>query len=172
MNSNFLRIPEPSGPETQLLKAAATLPQLSPELRQRVLADCSRQLVVGKAIRTGQQTAMLLSSVVGIAVFVWLLLPGTAPPAAQGRRAAFPAAEIDYRLPLEGSSPATAVGLPVPAPSLGNLAATNSVPAGTPAQPAAPQQNAPQQNAPPQPAPAPQPLTAPASPSAPIPANP
>ncbi|MFM7057975.1 MAG: hypothetical protein ACKO2P_13735, partial [Planctomycetota bacterium] len=73
MNSDFLRIPEPSGPETELLKSAATLPQLSPQLRQRVLAACNRQLVVGKALRTGQQLAVLASSAAGVAVLIWLL---------------------------------------------------------------------------------------------------
>ena len=135
MNSDFLRIPEPSGPETQLLRSAAPLPTLSPQLRQRVLAGCSRQLVVGKAIRAGQQLATVAASVAGVAVLIWLLLPGTASQPAPTTTSGPPA---DTLLQPPGLPPGSSLGLPTPAPSLGNIAATDAAPSTPAAPPKAP----------------------------------
>ncbi|MEY3456966.1 MAG: hypothetical protein RL215_123 [Planctomycetota bacterium] len=67
MNPQFLRLPEPGGPERDLLRSAGEFPTLSPQLRERVLAVCHRQLVVGRLIRGGQRAllaALLLAGVV------------------------------------------------------------------------------------------------------------
>ncbi|MFM7059000.1 MAG: rhodanese-like domain-containing protein, partial [Planctomycetota bacterium] len=95
---------------------------------ENVLAACNRQLVVGKALRTGQQLAVLASSAAGVAVLIWLLLPGTAPPATRSG----PATQTDSLLSSPGIPPGAALSLPSPAPSLGNMAATNAAPAAPP----------------------------------------
>jgi hypothetical protein len=135
MNSDFLRIPEPSGPETQLLQSAAPLPTLSPELRQRVLTGCSRQIVVGKAIRASQQLAAVAASV---AVLCWLFLPGRIEERSHPETSGAP---TDTLLQAPGLPPGTSLGLPAPpGTSLGNIAATDaaqSTPAAPPKPPTA-----------------------------------
>ncbi|MFM8478111.1 MAG: hypothetical protein ACKOEO_20185 [Planctomycetaceae bacterium] len=148
MNSDFLRIPEPSGPETQLLRSAAPLPTLSPELRQRVLTGCSRQIVVGKAIRAGQQFATVAASVAGVAVLIWLFLPGTTPQTGRNTTADSPA---DSLLQAPGLPPGSSLSLPTPAPSLGNIAATDASPSTPLSPPKAPQAQPPQPPTPVQP---------------------
>jgi hypothetical protein len=85
MNPQFLRLPEPSGPESELLRSAAELPQLSPELRKRVMAACHRQLVTGRLIRAGQRTvlaAVLLAGLIaGWRYWQRPVEPVAAPPA-------------------------------------------------------------------------------------------
>ncbi|MEY3175174.1 MAG: hypothetical protein RLZZ436_3088 [Planctomycetota bacterium] len=124
MNSDFLRIPEPSGPEAELLRSAASLPQLSPELRLNVLAECSRQLVIGRTIRATRTAAVVLSSVGGIAALVWILLPGSAPPPSTDA----PPATAPVPVQTTTSSPGNSLSLPLepPSTSLGNSTAAPS----------------------------------------------
>ena len=48
MSDPFLKIPEPSLPEHNLLQAAGTLPQLTLGLRDRVVLDMHRQVRYGR----------------------------------------------------------------------------------------------------------------------------
>ncbi|MGV2336978.1 MAG UNVERIFIED_CONTAM: methyltransferase domain-containing protein [Planctomycetaceae bacterium] len=144
MNSDFLRIPEPSGPESDLLRSAASLPQLSPELRHRVLSSCNRQIVVGRTIRTAQQFAVACCSVAGVAILIWLILPGSYSPA----RHASETSSTDSVLPTSVLPVSNGLNLPTPPGSPGNMAATTATPA-----PPAP--NSPKSLAPPEPAAAP-----------------
>ena len=48
MSNPSFRIPEPNLPEHRLLHEAGSLPQLSTELRDRVLIDCHRQVRYGR----------------------------------------------------------------------------------------------------------------------------
>lgn len=153
MNSDFLRIPEPSGPESDLLRSAASLPQLSPELRHRVLSSCNRQIVVGRTIRTAQQFAVACCSVAGVAALIWLILPGSNSP---GRHAA-ETSSTDSVLPTSVLPVSNGLNLPTPPGSPGNMAATTATPA-----PPAP--DSPKSLVPPEPAAAPAPLPATASP--------
>jgi len=48
MSQPSFRIPEPTLPEHELVRNAAELPELSPNLRQRVLQDCHFQIRYGR----------------------------------------------------------------------------------------------------------------------------
>jgi hypothetical protein len=149
MNSDFLRIPEPSGPESELLRSAASLPQLSPELRHRVLSTCNRQIIVGRTIRTAQQLAVTCCSIAGVALLIWAILP---IPDSLNR----PAARTSFtppELPTTVLPVSNGLNLPSPPGSPGNMAATAATPAAPdPAPAVAPQPPTPAPNpAPPQP---------------------
>lgn len=48
MTQNLPSLPDPLLPEHQLIRGAAVLPVLSPDLRQRVLADCRQQIWIAR----------------------------------------------------------------------------------------------------------------------------
>ncbi|MFM7036084.1 MAG: hypothetical protein ACKO2L_00030 [Planctomycetaceae bacterium] len=132
MNSDFLRIPEPSGPESELLRSAASLPQLSPELRNRVLSSCRRQIVVGRTIRTTQQLAVACCSIAAVAALIWLILPGSDTL----NRPAARTTTTETVLPTSVLPVGNGINLPGPTGSPGNMAATTVTP--TPPAPVSP----------------------------------
>ena len=76
MNPQFLRIPEPNGPEAELLRQAANLPKLSPHLRQQLLTTCRRQVIFGRLIRAAKTTSLVAALLlVAVVVLRYYLRP-------------------------------------------------------------------------------------------------
>ena len=70
MSEPFLKIPEPSLPEHNLLREAGTLPQLSAGLRNRVVLNVHKQVRYGRWV----DRARIFGSVVAACLlvsFVW-----------------------------------------------------------------------------------------------------
>lgn len=82
MNPQLLRIPEPDGPEAELLRQAGSLPPLSPMLRQQVLATCDRQITVGRILRAAKAASLTLA-LLALAVFIFRYFQPTQPMVAE-----------------------------------------------------------------------------------------
>ena len=70
MNDPFLKIPEPSLPEHNLLQAAGTLPQLTSGLRERVVLSVNKQVRCGRWVDRARVTGSVVTACL-LVLLVW-----------------------------------------------------------------------------------------------------
>ncbi len=70
MNDPFLKIPEPSLPEHNLLQAAGTLPQLTSGLRERVVLNMHKQVRYGRWADRAQVAGSVVAACL-LVLLVW-----------------------------------------------------------------------------------------------------
>ena len=70
MSEPFLKIPEPSLPEHNLLREAGTLPQLSSGLRDRVVLNVHKQVRYGRWVERARVFACVVAACLLVS-FVW-----------------------------------------------------------------------------------------------------
>ena len=105
MSQPSFRIPEPTLPEHELVKSIAELPELSPDLRHRVLQDCHFQIRYGRWMdRLRIIGAMALLLLMGTAIWSmvsqWLAAAKPAPAPVQLPEEATPSPVRPAREPL------------------------------------------------------------------------
>jgi hypothetical protein len=127
MNPQFLRIPEPNGPEAQLLRQAAQLPQLSPQLRQQVLTTCGRHIIAGRFIRAAK-AAIVTAALLLLAVSVFRYFQPTRPTFAEQQSSGLPSTQT----PKTSVSPSSHISAGFSVPPAANPAIQGEFPTPLP----------------------------------------